>query len=170
MTGVGDDDRALFLETVPRSGLPYYAGRTQPAPWKAPQMTPDRRVFLTVSLAAAATGLVGCSGDASNSPDMNQPSGPITLPITDVPSGGGILKGQGYVVTQPSDGQFKAFSAVCPHQGCEVSNIVEDEIVCGCHGSRFALADGSLKKGPATTGLDPATVTRDGDTLTLGPA
>lgn len=133
-------------------------------------MTPDRRAFLTVSLAAAAVGLAGCSGDNSAAPSINDPQQPLTLPVADVPSGGGvILKGRGVVVTQPSDGDFRAFSAICPHQGCEVTAIVEADIVCGCHGSRFGLADGALKKGPATRGLDPATVTRAGDTLTVTP-
>lgn len=131
-------------------------------------MTPDRRAFITVSLAAAATGLAGCSGDASDSPTVFDPSTPITLPVSDVPSGGGvILKGKGVVVTQPTDGEFKAFSAICPHQGCEVSNVAEGDIICGCHGSRFALADGAVKKGPATSGLSPATLTQSGDTLTV---
>lgn len=133
-------------------------------------MTPDRRQFLTVSLAVAATsaGLAGCSGGTGDAPSINSPRTPVTLPVGDVPAGGGvILKGQGFVVTQPTQGDFKAFSAICPHQGCEVSSIAEGDIICGCHGSRFALADGSVKKGPATTGLGAAQVTHAGDTLTV---
>ena len=34
-------------------------------------MTPDRRLFLTASLAAAAVGLAGCSGDNSAAPSIN---------------------------------------------------------------------------------------------------
>ena len=131
-------------------------------------MTPDRRLFLTASLAAAAVGLAGCSGDNSAAPSINDTQQPLTLAASEVPSGGGvIMKGRGFVVTQPTDGEFRAFSAVCPHQGCEVSNIVEGDIVCGCHGSRFNLADGALKKGPATRGLGPANVALAGDTLTV---
>ena len=131
-------------------------------------MTPDRRQFLlTASLAAAATtGLVACG--AGGGPDLNKPKEPVTVPAADVPAGGGvILKGKGFVVTQPTAGQYKAFSSVCPHQGCDVTGIDGDEIVCGCHNSRFKLADGSVVKGPATSGLGPATVTKDGDTLTV---
>ncbi|MGA4669738.1 ubiquinol-cytochrome c reductase iron-sulfur subunit [Propionibacteriaceae bacterium Y1923] len=131
-------------------------------------MTPDRRLFLTASLAAAAVGLAGCSGDNSSAPSINEPREPITIPVADVPSGGGVvLKGRGFVVTQPTDGDFKAFSAICPHQGCEVTNVADNEIICGCHGSRFNLSSGAVTRGPATTGLGAATVTRDGDTLTV---
>jgi nitrite reductase/ring-hydroxylating ferredoxin subunit len=40
----------------------------------------------------------------------------------------------------------------CSHRGCSLSEgTVEGlEIVCACHGSRFDLRDGSLKRGPAT--------------------
>ncbi|MGA4508567.1 Rieske (2Fe-2S) protein [Propionibacteriaceae bacterium G1746] len=91
--------------------------------------------------------------------------------MSDVPSGGAvILKGKGFVVAQPTAGEFKAFDAICTHQGCEVSNIDGADIVCGCHGSRFKVADGSVVTGPAPTGLAAAKVTRDGDTLTVTEA
>jgi nitrite reductase/ring-hydroxylating ferredoxin subunit/uncharacterized membrane protein len=40
----------------------------------------------------------------------------------------------------------------CSHRGCSLSEgeVEGDEIVCGCHGSRFSLRDGSVKHGPAT--------------------
>lgn len=40
----------------------------------------------------------------------------------------------------------------CSHRGCALSEgtVEGDEIVCACHGSRFALADGSVRRGPAT--------------------
>jgi nitrite reductase/ring-hydroxylating ferredoxin subunit/uncharacterized membrane protein len=40
----------------------------------------------------------------------------------------------------------------CSHRGCSLSegNLEGDEIVCSCHGSRFSVLDGSLKRGPAT--------------------
>ena len=133
-------------------------------------MTADRRLFLTVSLAAAATtaGLTGCSGSSNAPASQNTPRAPITLPISDVPSGGGvILKDKGFVVAQPTEGNFRAFSAICTHQGCVVTTIEGQEIVCDCHGSRFALADGAVTRGPATAALGAATVSRAGDTLTV---
>lgn len=40
----------------------------------------------------------------------------------------------------------------CSHRGCSLANgeIEGDDVVCACHGSRFDLADGSLRRGPAT--------------------
>ncbi|MCL6738429.1 Rieske (2Fe-2S) protein [Streptomyces neyagawaensis] len=56
---------------------------------------------------------------------------------------------------QPGEGDFRAFSAFCPHRGCMVKSIGDSAIRCPCHGSSFDLADGSVLGGPATTGLIP---------------
>jgi len=48
-------------------------------------------------------------------------------------------------------------SAVCPHEGCEVSWQTDtSRFSCPCHESYFA-ADGSRISGPARRGLDPLT-------------
>jgi nitrite reductase/ring-hydroxylating ferredoxin subunit len=48
--------------------------------------------------------------------------------------------------------RFSALHDRCSHRGCSLSEgtVEGDEIVCPCHGSRFALRDGSLRAGPAT--------------------
>jgi nitrite reductase/ring-hydroxylating ferredoxin subunit/uncharacterized membrane protein len=40
----------------------------------------------------------------------------------------------------------------CSHRGCALSegSIEGGEVVCACHGSRFSLRDGALRRGPAT--------------------
>jgi nitrite reductase/ring-hydroxylating ferredoxin subunit len=40
----------------------------------------------------------------------------------------------------------------CSHRGCSLSDgeVEGDDVVCVCHGSRFSLADGSIRRGPAT--------------------
>jgi len=57
------------------------------------------------------------------------------------------------IVSQPENGVFKAFSSTCTHQGCQLNVQNNSQIVCPCHGSQFALADGSVKGGPAESPL-----------------
>jgi nitrite reductase/ring-hydroxylating ferredoxin subunit len=60
--------------------------------------------------------------------------------------------GQTVVVVRRGERLF-ALHDTCAHQGCSLSEgkLVDDgrRIECGCHGSRFELADGSLNRGPA---------------------
>ena len=53
----------------------------------------------------------------------------------------------------------------CTHQGCTVSDVREDGIFCKCHGSLFALRDGTPVQGPATDPLVRATLTESGTDL-----
>ncbi len=48
-----------------------------------------------------------------------------------------------------------AFSAVCTHQGCDVTEyVVADKLLmCFCHFSKFSPADGTVAKGPASKSL-----------------
>lgn len=86
----------------------------------------------------------------------------------DVPVGGGrIFTNEQVVVTQPSAGTFKAFSAVCTHQGCTVAAVANGTINCTCHGSKFNIADGSVANGPASTPLAQRSVTVTGDQIAL---
>ena len=48
-----------------------------------------------------------------------------------------------------------------------MSSIADGIIHCPCHGSEFSVEDGSVKKGPATTGLSAQKVTVSGDSITL---
>ncbi|WP_329181415.1 Rieske (2Fe-2S) protein [Streptomyces sp. NBC_01477] len=86
----------------------------------------------------------------------------------DIPVGGGkVFADQKVVVTQPTAGDFKGFSAVCTHQGCTVSDVSDGMINCHCHGSRFHVADGSVAHGPATSALPAKSVAVSGDTVSL---
>jgi Rieske Fe-S protein len=71
------------------------------------------------------------------------------------------------VVTQPTAGEFKAFSATCTHQGCKVNRVTNGVIACPCHGSRFNIADGSVANGPAQKPLPEKSVSVDGDSIVL---
>jgi Rieske Fe-S protein len=57
------------------------------------------------------------------------------------------------VVTQPSRGQFRAFSAVCTHVGCVLDEVAGGTIDCPCHGSKFRITNGTVVTGPASRPL-----------------
>lgn len=130
----------------------------------------------TVLRGAAVSGisipfLAACASDAegesSGSPSSEAASG-ATVAAADVPVGGGtILADEMVVVTQPTEGEFKAFSAVCTHQGCPVQEIADGKINCPCHGSAFSIEDGSVVNGPATSSLETKSVSVDGDQVTV---
>ena len=95
--------------------------------------------------------------------------GDAVASVADVPVGGGlVLQSQQVVITQPAEGEFRAFSAVCTHQGCLVTDVSDGEIFCPCHGSRFTIASGDVVAGPAPSALPERQVTVDGDELRLG--
>ena len=123
----------------------------------------DRR---TVLLGTAALGpLAACGGPAPVPPGpasfapgapMRRPvpvAGSALGPAEAVPAGGGVVRRDlAVVVTRSAAGELRALSAICPHDGCLVSEVVDSSIVCPCHGSRFAL-DGTVTRGPATSPL-----------------
>ncbi|MFA1551187.1 Rieske (2Fe-2S) protein [Actinomadura chokoriensis] len=113
-----------------------------------------RRVVLCGGAAVVgATALAGCASgnEEKSAADLK---GKEIAKAADVPVGGGKIYGdEKVVVTQPSQGSFKAFTAVCPHQGCTVGSVANGQIKCPCHGSEFKIADGSVTKGPAAQPL-----------------
>jgi len=132
-----------------------------------------RRVLLTsavVVAGAAVTAACGSSGSGSSSSTGAAAAGggAIDVKTADVPVGGGVvLADQKVVVTQPTAGTYKAFSAVCTHQGCVVASVAAGTIVCPCHGSTFSAADGSVQGGPAPAPLKSLAVTVDGSDLSV---
>ncbi|GAA1824113.1 Rieske (2Fe-2S) protein [Microlunatus capsulatus] len=124
--------------------------------------------------AAPSSAAPASSAPASPSPSASAsssapaaPSGP-SVAAADVPVGSGvILEDAKYVVTQPTKGEFKAFSSICTHQGCPVSEIQGDAILCNCHGSKFSIKDGSVLNPPASEPLAQASATVEGDTVVV---
>lgn len=124
-----------------------------------------------VALGAGAPLLAACgtsgSSTSAGGTGATASDGPLTA-TKDVPVGGGVVLGdQGVVVTQPSVGEFKAFSATCTHAGCAVSAVEDGQIVCRCHGSEFSIADGSVTAGPASAPLAEKPVKVSGGEVTL---
>jgi nitrite reductase/ring-hydroxylating ferredoxin subunit len=61
-------------------------------------------------------------------------------------------------------GTVRALHDRCSHRGCSLADgtLDGDVIECACHGSRFALADGSIERGPAAA-AQPAFEVRERD-------
>jgi len=118
---------------------------------------------------AAAPTQAGTAAASSATAGGSAAAGSVALtPVADVPVGGGvILPDAAVVVTQPKEGDIKAFSAICTHQGCLVGSVENNEIVCPCHGSKFSATDGSVLQGPATQPLAAAPVAVSGGNVVL---
>jgi Rieske Fe-S protein len=137
---------------------------------------PTRRTILIATGAAGATALVaGCGGSddngdstATTSPGQDGQEGQELATTSEIPVGGGtIFKDEEVVVTQPKQGDFKAFSAICTHQQCTVATVADGTINCVCHGSKFNITDGSVANPPATRPLPEKKITVDGNSIRL---
>lgn len=125
-----------------------------------------RIVFQGLGALGVAAALAGCGGGGDSGDAAAPEPGTALAATADVPVGGGLILGEEKIVlTQPTAGEFKAFTAVCTHQGCLVETSSEGDIPCPCHGSRFSLADGTPQSGPASAPLAPIEITVDGDSI-----
>jgi Rieske Fe-S protein len=129
----------------------------------------SRRTVAVGTCAVAGAALAGCTAyDTSVDPKTSEPTatkapGTKITAVADVPVGGGVvIKAEKIVVTQPTKGEFKAFSAVCTHAGCVVAEVANGTINCPCHGSKFSISDGSVAGGPAPSPLAAKAVAVEG--------
>jgi nitrite reductase/ring-hydroxylating ferredoxin subunit len=96
--------------------------------------------------------------DTTDQPAVSDVSSLVA--VADIPVGGGVvIEDPPIVITQPEAGTIQAFTAICPHQGCLVSEVVDNEIICPCHQSLFSAIDGAVIAGPADQALGAASVT-----------
>jgi Rieske Fe-S protein len=99
-------------------------------------------------------------GTGSKSTAAGKMTGTVLGMAADIPVGGGkIYTAAKVVVTQPSKGDYKAFSAICTHVGCLCNQVTGGTINCPCHGSKFKITDGSVVTGPAPAALAAKTIT-----------
>ncbi|MER8047807.1 Rieske (2Fe-2S) protein [Streptomyces sp. NPDC094032] len=131
-------------------------------------MTADALPRRTALLAGAAL-VSGCGGGGSGGSGTSGTPSPTALARTsDIPVGGGtVFPHEKVVVTQPVAGEFKAFSAICTHQGCTVDKVADGTIDCPCHGSKFRVTDGSVAAGPAPRRLPEEPINVSAGTITL---
>lgn len=137
------------------------------------EFRPSRRiVFHGLTALGVAAVLAGCGSDDDGSSgsdpttDTKTPTGGrssggtttenVLAETSEVPLGGGlILPDEKIVITQPADGEFRAFSAVCKHQGFTVTSVEDEQIRCDHHGSVYDFESGDNIGGPAPAPLDP---------------
>jgi nitrite reductase/ring-hydroxylating ferredoxin subunit len=83
-----------------------------------------------------------------------QINGTVLATAAEIPVGGGkIFAAERVVVTQPTRGTYRGFSAVCTHVGCILSTVSDGTIDCPCHGSEFKITNGAVVTGPAPAPL-----------------
>jgi Rieske Fe-S protein len=156
------------------------------ARWHGPRVSTDPAVPRRTVIAAAAAGLgaaaCGATAPAPAAPTSTAPPTPATTAAPqseapcarafaqtgDIPVGGGrIYPDIPVIVTQPTAGEFRGFGVVCTHDGCQLTSVADGTINCPCHGSRFAITDGSVVRGPARSGLRIEKLTIDGGCIAL---
>ncbi|MQA16782.1 MAG: Rieske 2Fe-2S domain-containing protein [Pseudonocardiaceae bacterium] len=134
-------------------------------------------------MVALSAAVASCASDGAPTPPADQTlpaeptqpgggegGGGAALAGTDeIPVGGGtVFADQEVVVTQPTQGDFRAFSAICTHEGCTVGEVAGGTINCPCHGSKYRIADASVVAGPAPRPLPEQEITVEGDSIRLG--
>lgn len=134
----------------------------------------SRREFFRQACHAATLGALGVLLQACGA---GNPAGPSssgsTLPVLNGATGQGVVTlaidagsplatigGVAFVqagstsllVGRTSQDGFTALSAICTHQGCQITGYSGSAYVCPCHGSRFAVS-GQVLNGPAAANL-----------------
>lgn len=140
-----------------------------------------RRTFTTATLAAvvhalALPVLAACADQET--PSISGPVPPVSyriegaLVIVDLANSPAlaraaafILADAGVLLVREGDA-YRAFSNVCTHAGCGITEVLAAGVRCRCHGSEFSLA-GQVRQGPALTPLTPFSCVQTGARLVI---
>jgi Rieske Fe-S protein len=139
-------------------------------------MTPDhpgvhaaactRRAFIGAAVAPLVAACAGGDGPAAPTPAaVEVTADEVRVRLSRVPAlaavGGSLVVSEARVIVlHVAPGDFRAFTNVCTHAGCGISQFVAERLRCQCHGSEFDAA-GVNVAGPAPLPLARYAVTRD---------
>ena len=150
----------VVLTGCSTAAVPYDANEFGQAPGTEPTAAAPATAGTAGGTAGGAAEGSGATGGAA--------SGTLLGSAADIPVGGGVVfTAAQVVVTQPTKGVYKAFSAVCTHVGCLCNQVADGTINCPCHGSKFKITNGAVVTGPASSPLPAKTVTVTGDKVYL---
>lgn len=117
--------------------------------------------------------LAACGSDDDSGSGSDGSGSAASVKTSAVAVGGGVIVDK-TVFVQPTEGNFKAYSAICPHQKCTFTEVTDGRIRCGgCHGAEFDAATGQNVVGPNggspnLPNLSTIDVTVSGDSVTSG--
>ncbi len=136
---------------------------------------------LLAAAALAACGGGGDSGDAVTGPGSGPGAG-TTPGVTaagstvtvDLTIQSGLTMANAFLlipeaktfVIHLGNNDFRAFTSVCTHEGCDVDAFATGRIRCPCHGSQYDVS-GQVVMGPAPLPLRRFSASRSGNTLTI---
>ena len=163
------------------AAVPYDSNEAGQVPDDAASPSPARGIAATSGGAGGSMG--GTSPGAAQGSGGSGPAGsgsagsgsaaggmagtPLGM-TSEIPVGGGkVFTAQQVVVTQPTAGQFRAFSAVCTHVGCICNKVANGTIDCPCHGSTFKISNGAVVTGPAASPLPAKSIAITDGTIML---
>jgi cytochrome b6-f complex iron-sulfur subunit len=156
--------------TVSSSTAPRPEGVAEHAD-SLPERCATRRAVLIGAGVLGAAALAGCGSKSSGAAAGTTTTAGAAAPadalaeVSDIPVGGSIAAkdaaNKPIILSQPTAGVVKGFSAICTHMGCTVAPNGK-ELDCPCHGSRFDAFTGAVLNGPATKALPAVPVTVSG--------
>jgi Rieske Fe-S protein len=154
---------AVLLSGCSTAAVPYDANDAGQAPG------PDTAAASTSStMGGTGTGAGAGMASTASPAAAGGMSGTLLGRTADIPVGGGkVFTDAKVVVTQPTKGVYKGFSAVCTHVGCLCNQVANGTINCPCHGSKFAIGTGAVVAGPAPSPLPTAPITVTGGKILL---
>ena len=115
--------------------------------------------WLMARNSAAANGVGAAAANGYQFQPSQTGKGRRLVALSAVPASGGVVVQSARVVlTRDAAGSLHAFSAICTHQGCEVTSVRDGTIRCPCHGSRFDAKTGAVVAGPAPAPLPAVAV------------